>query len=270
MKTFYLILIISFLGSNIKAQLRISTDGKVGIGTDTPSEKLHVNGSLRGNQQAGSLEIKTDFSYTRFGSTNGSFSHFYTNSPGFYFEKSVNSRTGQFTSYTGVDLFLCTSSNNTTRIRISNTNGNVGIGKDPTTYKLDVEGDIASRGVKITSDIRLKDDVKPMDKSFNKIALLQPITFQYKPVIENTVADTASNNISNFETDVDIKTRYGFSAQDVQKIFPELVTEDKDGYLSLDYIGLIPVLVEALKEQQLKIEVLEAKVAALSGKKGTY
>jgi len=40
--------------------------------------------------------------------------------------------------------------------------------------------------------------------------------------------------------------------------------EDEDGILSVDYIGLIPVLVEAIKEQQVKIEELEEKVAKLS------
>jgi len=39
-------------------------------------------------------------------------------------------------------------------------------------------------------------------------------------------------------------------AQDVQKVFPELVNADEDGYLSVNYVGLIPVLVEALKEQK--------------------
>jgi hypothetical protein len=59
------------------------------------------------------------------------------------------------------------------------------------------------------------------------------------------------------------KTMIGYLAQDVQKLFPELVREDKDGYLSLDYMGLIPILVEAIKVQKLQIEQLQKKVDLL-------
>ena len=65
------------------------------------------------------------------------------------------------------------------------------------------------------------------------------------------------------------KTRYGFSAQEVKEVFPDLVTEDDNGYLSVDYIGLIPVLVEALKEQQTEIVALKRHVAALLNNEDT-
>ena len=83
-------------------------------------------------------------------------------------------------------------------------------------------------------------------------------------------------------------THYGFIAQEVESIIPDLIVDntgirvfDKDdnllpsnvitppvggGYAkSVDADGVIPVLVEALKEALAKIEVLEAKVAALEG-----
>ena len=60
---------------------------------------------------------------------------------------------------------------------------------------------------------------------------------------------------------------YGFLAQDVQKLFPDLVYADSAGMLSVDYIGIIPLLVNGLKEQQeqidkqrLQIEELQAAV----------
>ena len=53
--------------------------------------------------------------------------------------------------------------------------------------------------------------------------------------------------------------------QDIQKVFPEIVKENNNGYLSVNYIALIPVLVEAIKEQQIKIEELEKEVAKLTG-----
>ena len=57
--------------------------------------------------------------------------------------------------------------------------------------------------------------------------------------------------------------RMGFSAQDLQKVFPELVKEGDDGYLSIDGVGLIAPLVEAIKEQQKEIDDLKEKIEIL-------
>jgi hypothetical protein len=56
----------------------------------------------------------------------------------------------------------------------------------------------------------------------------------------------------------------------MQKIFPDLVYEDKDGMLSVDYISLIPVLVESLKEINLKLEALKKENEILKMKVGLY
>jgi hypothetical protein len=52
----------------------------------------------------------------------------------------------------------------------------------------------------------------------------------------------------------------GFSAQEVEKLFPEIVKTDANGYKSVDYARLTPVLVEAIKEQQQKIDKLEEQL----------
>lgn len=49
---------------------------------------------------------------------------------------------------------------------------------------------------------------------------------------------------------------YGLIAQEVQKEFPEMVYEE-DGYLSIDYIQMIPVLVEAIKELKIELNTLK-------------
>jgi hypothetical protein len=54
----------------------------------------------------------------------------------------------------------------------------------------------------------------------------------------------------------------GVLAQEIEKIYPELVSTDKDGYKAVNYAQLTPVLIEALKEQQAQIEALKAAAAA--------
>lgn len=69
--------------------LTVKGDGNVGIGTFNPEEKLHVNGSVRGNATGGALRIQTATGFIDIGSVNNGFSHFYTDRPGFYFDKKV-------------------------------------------------------------------------------------------------------------------------------------------------------------------------------------
>ena len=62
------------------------------------------------------------------------------------------------------------------------------------------------------------------------------------------------------------KREYGFIAQDVKEVFPDLVFEDKDGYLSINYNGLIPILVEAFKEQKKIVEIQTAEIKEMVSK----
>jgi hypothetical protein len=63
--------------------------------------------------------------------------------------------------------------------------------------------------------------------------------------------------IEEYEAETELK--FGFIAQELREIYPNLVLEDDYGHLSLNYIGLIPVLVESIKELNTKINVLEGK-----------
>lgn len=91
----------------------------------------------------------------------------------------------------------------------------------------------------ICSDIRLKKDFRQLAHSSEKINQLQGYQYYWKN-----------------EKSPDLQT--GFIAQEVQKIFPELVKTDDEGMLSVDYVGLIPHLIEANKSLSARIEKLEA------------
>jgi hypothetical protein len=120
--------------------------------------------------------------------------------------------------------------------------GNVGIGTSaPSTfYKLDVSGNIRCSSLFQTSDERLKTNIQPMDNITGKLNQLHAYTYQWK--------DTARRE----------GTQYGMLAQEVEKIFPELVKTDEQGMKAVNYSGLIPVLLQAVKEQHEEIEKLKA------------
>ena len=121
------------------------------------------------------------------------------------------------------------------------------------------------------SDINLKKDIRLLKEEetsqMDKLNTLDGIKYKLKnPAdlnkIDPLVADTIKIDPRTLEYDEPKFTddMIGLSAQEVQKVYPELVTIDDDGYLSMNYIGLIPVLVEALKEQDAAIQDLESTV----------
>ncbi len=132
-------------------------------------------------------------------------------------------------------------------------NGNMGIGVSAPTYQLQLSQNSAAKPGSatwtITSDIRLKDVKGNYNKGLNEICKLNPIIYRYKK----------DNPLGIKDTDVDFN---GFSAQDVQLVFPEAVSE-KDGYLNLDIHSIIIAQVNAIKELKIMIDKLSKDNANL-------
>jgi hypothetical protein len=102
-----------------------------------------------------------------------------------------------------------------------------------------------------TSDFRLKEDIEPIDAVLPRVMQLRPVTYHYK---RNPTSDRAT----------------GFIAQEVAKVFPELVVEDPtDGLLGLSYAEFAVVSVKAIQEQQAQIDAQQAEIEALKQKVAT-
>lgn len=95
----------------------------------------------------------------------------------------------------------------------------------------------------LTSDKRIKREIKKVDNALEKISKLNGYTF-YKKGFQNKTA--------------------GIIAQEVREVFPELVNE-KDNILEVNYNGLHSLLIEAIKELNLKIDNLQNKIENLKG-----
>ena len=102
---------------------------------------------------------------------------------------------------------------------------------------LTVGGDIV-----VSSDSRLKANIVSLGSTLAKLLLIDGKTYTMK-----------KNG----------KQKIGVLAQDIQKVFPELVTTDDKDMLAVNYQGLVPVLINALKEQNDKISRLEKLVEKL-------
>ena len=111
-----------------------------------------------------------------------------------------------------------------------------------------VGGNIAYTGsISDVSDIRLKENIVPLENAIEKISSLKAIYF-------NNKGESPDNR------------EIGVIAQDVEKVLPELVSTNKEGYKMVDYTKLAPVLIEAVKELMAENEQLKQRLDAMEEK----
>ena len=141
------------------------------------------------------------------------------------------------------------------------------VGTVGTNYEIKVNGSIV-----LTSDERVKENIKNIDKSLDKLKLLKSVSYNIKGINEAKKESNASNKSGDVEKptftpknnkDSQGRNYYGFLAQDVQKLFPDLVYKDSAGMLGVDYIGIIPLLVNALSEQESILTAQTEKISDL-------
>jgi len=130
--------------------------------------------------------------------------------------------------------------------------GRVGIGTTSPTEALHVVGNACATGGHITcSDERFKEEIHTIDDPLARIELLRGVEFQWR---QDEFAEYQFRS----------GRQVGFIAQEVQDVLPEIVSRGTDGYLAMDYSRVTPLLVEAIKEQQQRIEELETLVEKLA------
>jgi hypothetical protein len=122
--------------------------------------------------------------------------------------------------------------------------GSFGVG----TTASGVSGEIRATGDIVafySSDERLKENIQPIQNALSKVESISGNTYDWKEGFE-TIHSHNGHDL-------------GVIAQEVQSVLPEVVTERETGYLAVDYVKLVPVLIEAIKELSAKVKELENK-----------
>jgi hypothetical protein len=164
-----------------------------------------------------------------------------------------NAAIGQFTNgtavidaFSGYAYYGC--NNATNGLSIGST-GNIGIGiTNSSSYKLYVAGSAYSTGGWSGSDVRWKKNIIPVSSVLSKLMQVTAVNYEWK---------TDEYKDLNFDTGKQL----GIIAQDVEKVFPELVKTDINGYKAVAYEKLSVLLLEGMKEQEQKIQQLEEQNA---------
>ncbi len=131
-------------------------------------------------------------------------------------------------------------------------NGGTAIGNDnksgTPTNGLYVHGDLHYNGALTSvSDIRFKTNIEPIKNATERLKTIRGVYYDW-------------NREKYPERNFTEKKQIGVLAQEIEKEFPELVRTGKDGYKSVDYVKITPILIEAVKEQDSKIEMQETKL----------
>jgi hypothetical protein len=157
-------------------------------------------------------------------------------------------------------------------------NGRVGIFNHDPSVALEIGTAGSNEQVKVNgtivlgSDERVKDNIKDITNSIDKIKQLRSVAYTFK---EQTATEVTNNNfkmpgdsivkpkfVNKQKKENLSRNHYGFLAQEVEKVFPELVYKDSAGMLGVDYIGMIPLVIDALKDQKTLIDAQSKQIDA--------
>lgn len=196
--------------------------GNVGIGTSSPGYKLDVAGDVRAQS-----------SWFRTTGSTGWYNESYGG--GWHMTDSTWIR-----SYNGKGVYIAAALRSDGGI-VSGSTTSLGAGTIVATGDITTSGYINAVGFNYSSDRNLKKNIATIENPLDKILNLRGVTFNWKK---------------------DNKPGVGLIAQEVEQVFPELVSTN-NGFKAVQYGNLIAPLIEAVKAQQKEINNLEARIKIL-------
>lgn len=132
-----------------------------------------------------------------------------------------------------------------------------------------VTGTIFYGNLTQSSDMQLKQNVVGLETSIpvvkgvntlNTVLQMAPVEYNLKQQYQESKGDSATVKKALYDEDSQLfqKKHFGLIAQDLQKIYPELVYEGDDGYLGVDYIGIVPLLIQSIKDLKAEVDGLKS------------
>ncbi|WP_322933565.1 tail fiber domain-containing protein [Bacteroides sp. CG01] len=300
----FISIILFFCCSASHAQLKVLSNGKVGIGTTTPKYSLldigkagtagglTIYNSALTNPLLFKLYSNGDYGYLNFGGVAKSgitinkdggiglgadpsieldtpeYINIYT-----YGERSALMAYAKY-PYDYGDVIKVYSNRDTDVAYVVRRSGQF-------TFYVTGDGNVYSKGSLLTaSDESYKENISSINNSLNTIRQMRGVTYKLKEQAdESTTASTLQSDVSSRDTlsaqspvPVEIvnkikaekkRKKSGFIAQELEEIFPEAVYTLPNGKKAIAYSEIIPLLVEAIKEQQNEIDKQQNEIDEL-------
>lgn len=204
----------------------ITSTGNVGIGTTAPSSELEVNGDI---------ELANDMIFNGNNPSIRTTAGDLAVAPGSGFD--VHADIGG-----GAQFYVYDADNASHLFTILQATRRIGVLNAAPTTEFDVNGTITAAAYLYSSDANLKENFKPV-MGLNGIMQLEGLSYTWKESGEHDI---------------------GITAQDVEKVYPELVhTDEVSGRKYVKYGNLIAPMIEAIKEQQVLIEKQSGEIDSL-------
>jgi len=245
--------------------ITVDTSQNVGIGTSSPTQKLHVIGAMLIGNYGGNQYLYFD-STSAYVGRNSSTGDIWLNNSGsqntifgvgstekMRIDSSGNLLVGGTTVYGSCKTTIGSGSGNSLAIRLTNTGSSYTLFY----YNSTVTGSIGTNGTttsfNTSSDYRLKENIAPMTGALATVAQLKPVTYKWK------------SNGSDGQ---------GFIAHELQAVVPDCVTGEKDAVdengdikpQGIDVSFLVATLTAALQETKALIDTQAATITALTAR----
>ncbi len=222
--------------------LHIAGNGNIGMGVGGSSEPL---GIARNINNASSDDYRSHRSFINIYNTASA-----NNSTAYYRSEVQGDGYHWGTQWTSNDrenfvLGRQVTSNGSHQVRLFiKDNGYVGLGTTNPSQKLEVIGNVRANSYITSSDKRYKTNIRSLDFDWAQLQQLRGVRYQFKKAHQ----------------DKGQGEQIGLIAQELEAVYPELVfTDPQTGYKAVDYSKLTPILLEAIKAQQVQIEALQAQ-----------
>ena len=230
-------------------QTAMNSQGNWGFGVNSPEKKIHLKGDFR-FEESGRIEWYNGNARKAFVFYDGN-DLFVTN------EDDDSAPAGDIVINAKDDLQIV--NNNNFSITIDEQN-RVGIGTTSPSYQLDIMGDIGFTGeLTAASDRRLKTNIKPIKNAMDLILQLNPVSYNFRT--------------SEFpELRLPEELKCGLIAQEVEEVLPLLVSsfhvykstsQNVIDMKSVNYIELVPLLIQAIKEIESDLQAKEEEINRL-------
>lgn len=113
------------------------------------------------------------------------------------------------------------------------------------------------------SDARSKENICSLSSGLNTILRLRPVSYNWKKA-PSVKSDEKADGVAYGPAE-ESQTQYGFLAQEVEEILPDVVKTNDDGYKLINYTAIIPMLVKAVQELQATVEAQALQIEQLTG-----
>lgn len=254
-KKVFVLLVLMAAPAIVFAQLKVKSDGRVVAGTEFQTSSNYNIGF-----QSGIQTTNTNTIVAVYGRANSSY---YGATYGMYGVADNSYGLSNFGVYGTLD-------NNSYGVGVYGgtfVQGGIGFSQQYAGYfwgNTCVNGTLTATSVVQSSDIRLKENIISLgsrnESVLDKVLDMNVIEYNYKKnIIPGVILpDSVSAEALQKKAGVKLgKKHIGLIAQELQELFPTLVEEGQDGYLAVNYIELVPVLIRAI--QELKQELDEVK-----------